>query len=174
MSVSGKTTTYQVPYFLETDKPPDMAAVTKAIAERVEALLAKGGDVSIAADGTVTIGAGKVTEGKLGDKAVATAKLGDGAVTRSKIAGASFQTKRESTGTVEPGDHLITITWPTAFADTSYTVGGLSVEVGLGTTGAALTIVRIDAKEKDKLKIVVRNESGSNKTGTVHAVAWHD
>jgi hypothetical protein len=32
-----------------------MAAVTKAISERIEALLAKGGDVSIAADGTITI-----------------------------------------------------------------------------------------------------------------------
>jgi hypothetical protein len=64
MAVSGKTTTYQVPYFLETDKPPDMGAVTKAIAERVEALLAKGGDVTIAADGTETIGDGKVTSRK--------------------------------------------------------------------------------------------------------------
>lgn len=41
MAVSGKTAApYEIPYFLGTDKPPDMAAVTKAIADRVHALAA--------------------------------------------------------------------------------------------------------------------------------------
>lgn len=55
MAVTGETAKYKLPYFKPGDSPPDMAAVTKAISERVEALLAKGGDVSIAADGTITI-----------------------------------------------------------------------------------------------------------------------
>jgi hypothetical protein len=40
MAVSGKTAApHEIPYFLGTDKPPDMAAVTKAIADRVHARL---------------------------------------------------------------------------------------------------------------------------------------
>jgi hypothetical protein len=42
MAVSGKTAApYEIPYFLETDKPPDMGAVTQAQAERVHALFAE-------------------------------------------------------------------------------------------------------------------------------------
>jgi len=55
MAVTGETAKFKLPYFKPGDSPPDMAAVTKAISERVEVLLAKGGDVSIAADGTITI-----------------------------------------------------------------------------------------------------------------------
>ena len=55
MPVTGATAKFKLPYFKPGDSPPDMAAVTQAISERIEALLAKGGDVSIAADGTITI-----------------------------------------------------------------------------------------------------------------------
>jgi hypothetical protein len=38
MAVSGKTKApYEIPYFLDTDKPPDMAAVTKALADKLDA-----------------------------------------------------------------------------------------------------------------------------------------
>lgn len=40
MAVTGKTAApHEVPYFIGGDKPPDMAAVTKAIADRVHARL---------------------------------------------------------------------------------------------------------------------------------------
>jgi hypothetical protein len=55
MAVSGKTATYKMPYFLDSDSPPNMATVTKAIADRIEAVLAKGGDATIAADGTISL-----------------------------------------------------------------------------------------------------------------------
>lgn len=48
MAVSGKTAApWEVPYFLGTDKPPDMAAVTKAIADRVHAILAAENEQSL-------------------------------------------------------------------------------------------------------------------------------
>jgi hypothetical protein len=41
MAVSGKTAApFEIPYFLSTDHPPDMGAVTKAMAERLHALIA--------------------------------------------------------------------------------------------------------------------------------------
>lgn len=87
MAISGKTTPDEIPYLLSNDKPPDMAAATKAQADRVQALLPSGtksdgrlvivnsgaaaymamkGDATLAADGTLTIGAGKVSDEKLG------------------------------------------------------------------------------------------------------------
>lgn len=43
MAVSGKTAApHEIPYFLDTDKPPDMAAVTKAMADRLQLLLPSG------------------------------------------------------------------------------------------------------------------------------------
>ena len=105
MAVSGKTAApHEIPYFLGTDKPPDMAAGTKAIADRVHARLgavdlsqlvagtenngklvvvssgaaaykAMSGDVTMDSAGVTTIGAKKVTTAKLGDAAVTDAKL---------------------------------------------------------------------------------------------------
>ena len=37
MAVSGKTANLQIPYFLDADSPPDMAAVSKAMADKIEA-----------------------------------------------------------------------------------------------------------------------------------------
>ena len=107
MAVSGKTAApHEIPYFLGTDKPPDMAAGTKAIADRVHARLgavdlsqlvagtenngklvvvnsgaaaykAMSGDVTMDSAGVATIGAKKVTTAKLNDAAVTDAKLGE-------------------------------------------------------------------------------------------------
>jgi hypothetical protein len=49
------------------------------------AFAAMEGDATIAEDGTLAIGAGKVTEEKLGNKAVTTSKLNDGAVVAAKL-----------------------------------------------------------------------------------------
>lgn len=194
MAVSGKTAPHELPYFLDSDKPPNMATVTKAIADRVEALLAKGGDVSIAADGTVTIGAKKVTNGMLADDVVTAAKiapdavgsseiaagavgeseLGAGAVTRAKVANGSFKTARVSTGEVAGGaSAFVTVPWGSEFADTNYTVSAL-VQLGLGSSAVGLIVQRVDAVEKGQIKLIVKNEAGSARTGTLHAMAWHD
>lgn len=47
--------------------------------------VAMSGDGTISAAGALTLGTGKITTGKLGDKAVTTAKLDDGAVTTTKL-----------------------------------------------------------------------------------------
>src|SRR6201999_3318661 len=84
MAVSGKTTKLEWPYYLGTDKPPSMSTVTKAQAERAEAifvgtagqvLISKStgkpapttlkGDATLAEDGTLTIGSGAVADTKL-------------------------------------------------------------------------------------------------------------
>jgi hypothetical protein len=101
MAVTGATAKYKLPYFKPSDSPPDMAAGTQAISDRVEELLAKGGDVSIAADGTITIGAKKVTEAMLADDSVTAAKIASGAVGTSELA------EKEVT-TAKVGDKAIT------------------------------------------------------------------
>lgn len=113
MAVSGKTAApIEAPYYLSTDKPPDMAAVTKAMAERQHALLnglalsnlAHGtagqlivvqstgaaayktmkGDATLAEDGTLTIAANAVGAAEITDGSVGTAELANGAVTSAK------------------------------------------------------------------------------------------
>jgi hypothetical protein len=83
MAVSGKTADLQIPYYLGTDKPPDMAAVTKAMADKIEstfvgassqllivqdtgapAAKAMKGDATLAKDGTLAIADAVVTSRK--------------------------------------------------------------------------------------------------------------
>ena len=50
MAVSGKTAApHEIPYYLGTDKPPDMAAVTKAMADRLHLRLPTAGLVQASA-----------------------------------------------------------------------------------------------------------------------------
>src|SRR4051794_13003713 len=83
MAVSGKTTKLAMPYFEEADAPPNMSTVTKAMADRAEALLTgtKGqllivqntgapaatalkGDATLAEDGTLTVADRAITSRK--------------------------------------------------------------------------------------------------------------
>ncbi|HET7443282.1 MAG TPA: hypothetical protein VFJ57_01345 [Solirubrobacterales bacterium] len=130
MAVSGKTAApHEIPYFLGTDKPPDMAAGTKAIADRVHARLgavdlsqlvagsenngkllvvssgaaaykAMSGDLTMDSAGVTTIGAKKVTTAKLEEKAVTTAKLDDKAVTGAKVDDATLTEAKLGDGAV--------------------------------------------------------------------------
>jgi hypothetical protein len=114
MAVSGKTTKLEWPYFLGTDKPPDMAAVTKAQADRAEALLvgtagqllivqntgapaakAMKGDATLAEDGMLTIGAAKVTDAKLAKPPIAGEITAGGEVG----VGSGFAAEKTATGT---------------------------------------------------------------------------
>lgn len=135
MAVSGKTAApHEIPYFLGSDSPPDMGDVTQAMAERLHERLgavdlsqlvaseeddgkllivnsgaaaykAMSGDVTIDEDGVATIGAGKVTEGKLGSNSVVTGKIKNGAVTDVKMASpnnAAYKTIHEVTTRIFP------------------------------------------------------------------------
>lgn len=116
MAVSGKTAApHEIPYYLGGDKPPDMAVVTKAMADRTHARLgaidlsqlvvpggsdgkllivkdgaaaykAMSGDGTIDEDGVFQLGAKVVGTNELGDKSVTPAKVDDGAVTAPKFA----------------------------------------------------------------------------------------
>jgi hypothetical protein len=175
MAVSGKTAApWEIPYFLGADKPPDMAAVTKAIADRTHAVMPSGtltdgklvivntgaqafkamsGDATIDKEGALTIGGGKVT--------------------RAKIAGATLQTQRVSTGSLANGvAEIVTLTWPSAFADTSYTIG-LSLARAGGAAAAASAY--ITSKSAAAITVqVVNNSGGANSAFTVEAIAIHD
>jgi hypothetical protein len=108
MAVSGKTAApWEVPYYLGTDKPPDMAAVSKAIAERVHAILAAENEQSLKwlqkgsakqlvvcnASGVpqYVTGSGDVTNDEsgvftIGSEKVTEGKIKNGAVGTSKLA----------------------------------------------------------------------------------------
>jgi hypothetical protein len=60
MAVSGKTAApHEIPYFLGTDKPPDMAAVTKAIADRLQLRLPIA--LQVGGEGSLLFGTGATT-----------------------------------------------------------------------------------------------------------------
>src|SRR5690349_13617822 len=106
MAVTGKTADFEIPYFLDDDAPPNMATVTKAIADRLELLLAAvdlsqlvvpavsdgkllivkdgaaaykamSGDGTIDEDGNFQLGAGVVGTNEVGAKAITPAKVDD-------------------------------------------------------------------------------------------------
>jgi len=127
VSVSGKTTKLEWPYFLGGDKPPDMAAVTKAQAERAEAIFVGTagqvlidqstgvpapktlkGDATLAEDGTLTVGAGKVLESKLADAAVTSRKFKPTILSKVSNAEKTYNSSLEEV----PGTSL-TFTLPT-------------------------------------------------------------
>jgi hypothetical protein len=113
MAVSGKTAApHEIPYYLETDSPPDMGAVSKAMAERVHGQLdsiapkqivggtkgqlvvvdntgatafkAMKGDGTIDGEGNFQLGKGVVGSEELADGSGTEAKHGDGSVTSRK------------------------------------------------------------------------------------------
>lgn len=107
-------TPHEIPFSLQGDKPPNLEAITKPIAERVHerlddispsqitggtagqllvvqdtgaaAFKALSGDVTVDKAGVAAIGAAKVATAMLQDKAVSTTKINDAAVTPGKIA----------------------------------------------------------------------------------------
>jgi hypothetical protein len=106
MAVSGKTASpHEVPYFLDSDKPPNMATVTKAMADRLHARLnavdlsqlvvpgSSDGKLVIVKDGVAAYkamsGDGTIDEDgnfQLGSKVVGTSELADKGVTDPKLA----------------------------------------------------------------------------------------
>lgn len=118
MAVSGKTAApHEIPYFLGTDNPPDMAAVTKAMAERTAVRLDAIAPKQITgvaekqllianASGVVTAvtASGDVTNDKagvftIGSSKVTTAKIAEEAVNASRIAAALKPSEGVGAGT---------------------------------------------------------------------------
>jgi hypothetical protein len=121
MAVSGKTAApWEIPYYLSTDKPPDLAAVTKAIADRTHAVLPSGtltdgrivvvesgaaafkamsGDATIDKTGKLTIANDAVTAAKIAENAVGSSEIAADAVGSSEIADGGV-TSREFKPTV--------------------------------------------------------------------------
>jgi hypothetical protein len=116
MAASGKTADLQIPYYLGTDKPPDLAAVTKAMADKIEstfvgassqllivqdtgapAAKAMSGDISISKSGVTQIGSGKVMTGNLAEGAVTRAKLAAEAKPVTWYASSIIAAEQEST-----------------------------------------------------------------------------
>lgn len=129
MAVSGKTPDFEIPYYLDGDAPPNMATVTKAMADRLEALhgaidlsqlvvpgssdgklvivkdgaaafIAMKGDGTIDEEGNLQLGSKVVGTNELGDKAVSTAKVDDKAVTEAKLGDSAATTAKIKDGAV--------------------------------------------------------------------------
>lgn len=87
--------------------------------------------------------------------------------------GGGMKHQRVSTGSLGPGvGTVVTLTWPTAFADANYTV----VVSVLDTTAAdaSLSIIHIESQSAAAITVRVLNSSAGNITGTLQAIAMHD
>ncbi len=89
------------------------------------------------------------------------------------ISTTGFKSQRVSTGSIGAGaSAVITVTWPTPFADTSYTP---VVSVLDSTTAAlSLSVVHIETKIAASISVRVQNTSAGSLTGTLQALALHD
>jgi hypothetical protein len=87
--------------------------------------------------------------------------------------GSGLKHGRVTTGSVNAtSDALVTLTWGTAFADTSYTA---SCSV-LDSTAAvpALSVVHVEETAAANIKVRVSNTSAGALTGTLQCIAIHD
>lgn len=79
---------------------------------------------------------------------------------------------RVTTGSVASlGEADVSLTWPTAFPDTNYTVAA-SVELDLA--GEALRVRRIRTRTTTGCTVNIINNAATAQTGTLHAIAIHD
>jgi hypothetical protein len=96
------------------------------------------------------------------------ASLGPG---RTK-AGVELQTVRLTTGSITNGTNSsVTVTWPSAFASTSYTV---VAGVEDSTAGLGLQVEHIVSRTTTGCVIRVKNNGTGALTGTLHVVGISD
>jgi|GEM_PF-2928812 len=101
-------------------------------------------------------------------------KIEDGSVARVDLAIASFQTKRVVTPETGAGSKAkVIITWGAEFADANYTVG-LAMNDEIGEAEDSFVVQRINEQTKSKIVVIIKNEGSGNRTGILHAMAWHD
>lgn len=154
MTISGKSTKLEWPYVVGTDAPPDMAALSKAQAEKAEALL-----VGTAGQVLISKSTGKPAPTTLkGDATLAE----DGTLTLKRLT----QTKRVEVTTETAAS--VEAVWPVAFADTEYTV---QVTVARpGTNMSAVPVPFVHGLTKTGVTV----EAVMHKGDVVHATAIHD
>lgn len=87
-----------------------------------------------------------------------------------------IQVLRASTGSVAAGGQVeVTVTWPTAWADTNYTVVVSLQETTSDVAGAGMRIRRIRNKNAADFTVIVQNENLITAvTGTLHVCGIHD
>jgi hypothetical protein len=71
-----------------------------------------------------------------------------------------------------PAQGTTQLTWSTAFADASYTATCQALDGAAGITG--LKVIRIQSIAAASITVVVQNDSGSDRTGSLHCIAIHD
>ena len=81
--------------------------------------------------------------------------------------------QRVTTGSIgATTDVAVTVTWGTAFADTSYTV--FAEVVDSTTSSLSLKVIHVDSISASAVVVRVRNDSAGSLTGTLHCVGIHD
>jgi hypothetical protein len=91
--------------------------------------------------------------------------------------GSGIKHARVSTGSViASGVGQFTVTWGTAFADTSYTPTCSILEsVAGGTSAVDLRILRLSSQTAAQIQVTVINDDTVNaRTGTINCIAMHD
>jgi hypothetical protein len=88
---------------------------------------------------------------------------------------AAFKTAREDTGVVGASDTAdVTVTWPTAYPDNSYTVD-LSVSDASGHLSITKWVQQTGSDAGKGIVITVANsDSGATHSGTLHVIAKYD
>jgi len=88
--------------------------------------------------------------------------------------GNGLQHKRVTTGSIAGGARAdVTLSWTTAFADTSYTVV-CSVQEATAAPGLSLRVEHIDQVNTGSIRVSIVNDNAGALTGTLHAIAMHD
>lgn len=87
--------------------------------------------------------------------------------------GGGLKHQRVTTGSIGAGvSALVTVTWPTTFADANYTCIA-SVKDATAAT-ASLSVVHIESQVAAGVSVRVANGAGGALTGTLEVVAFHD
>lgn len=93
-------------------------------------------------------------------------------VPRAALAPSFVQTKRVETPELAAGQSKeVTITWPSSFTDTAYTVSLSCQSEGVAT---GVTVRQFKSKLAASIIVVVKNDSEGGLKGTINAVAIHD
>ena len=88
--------------------------------------------------------------------------------------GPAIKHVRGSTGSLAPGRSSITVTWPTPWADISYTYACQVIDTGNGATAAGLILERANSIGTINSITLTINNAGSTVTGLFDCIGMHD
>jgi len=90
---------------------------------------------------------------------------------------ASIQTTRQALPALTANSNtVITVTWPTAFADTNYTVSAVLENTGIVPADLTSLVRQIRNRQPGSVDVVVGTSNNAFPAGAleVHATAFHD